>query len=160
MSTTLRPDSTLCVRLNFGACITEMNIDSVPQQTGIYVAFVCSKLVDRDGCYRCSRIAYIGKAEGTNNLRNRIQQHFHEDHENWAQRCRLSANETFVYTYAVFQDDRLADVESALIYQNQPIVNIQHKDRYNGKSWILWIICEGNIGILVPKFGVARHVGE
>lgn len=158
MPTTLKPDPTLCIRLNFEACITERNIDSVPQQAGIYVAFVCNKLVDRDGYYRCSRIAYIGKAEGSNNLRKRIREHFDEDHQRWAQICQLSANETFVYTYAISEDLRLADVESALIYQNQPIVNTQHKDRYNGKSWILWINCEGNIGILVPHFGVARHI--
>lgn len=75
MSISLKPDSKLIVRLDFEGCITSENIDAVPQQGGVYAAFVCNKLVDRDGFYRCSRIAYIGKAEGTDNLRKRIRQH-------------------------------------------------------------------------------------
>lgn len=160
MSTSLKPDSKLIVRLDFEGCVTSENIDAVPQQGGVYAAFVCNKLVDRDGFYRCSRIAYIGKAEGTDNLRKRIRQHLNEDQESWAKTCQLAPDETFVYVYAVFEDSRLADVESALINHNQPIVNTQHKDRYNGASWLLWINCKGNIGLLSPTVVVARHVGS
>lgn len=154
----LKLDSHVCIHLNFEACVTKDNIDDAPQRAGIYVAFVCKKLVDRDGYYVCSRIAYIGKAEGSDNLRKRIQQHFDMDHKRWTQLCQLSSDETFVYAYAIFEDSRLADVESALIYENQPVANVQHNDKYNGNSWILWITCEGNIGMLNPWFSVVRYI--
>ena len=152
MAAILKPD--------FEGGITENEIDSVPKRNGLYVAFVCDKLLTKEGCYTCKRIAYIGKAEGTNDLHKRIQEHFDNDHELWAEKCRLSPYETFVYVYAIFEDTRLADVESALIYRNQPIINTQHRDRYNGNSWILWINCEGNIGILNPQVVVTRYIGE
>lgn len=158
MANELLPNSDIFVNLNFEGCITEYNIDNAPQSSGIYVAFVCNKLVDRDGNYNCSRIAYIGKAEGTNNLRKRIKEHFENDHEQWAEECGLSSLETFVYVYAAFDDSRISDVEAALIYRNQPIVNSQQKDKYNGESWFLWIRCYGNIGLLKPKVAVARQI--
>lgn len=42
---------------------------------------------------------------------------------------------------------------------DQPIVNIQHKDRYNGKSYVLRINCEGDRGVLRPKFTAVRYIG-
>lgn len=158
MATIFKDDNGSTVQLNFEQYITENNIDLVPQQSGIYVAFVCNKFVDENGCYTCKRIAYIGKAEGTNNLRKRIQEHFKNDHEQWAKKCQLLSCETFVYIYSIFEDSRLADVESALIYKNQPIINTQLKNEYNGKSWLLQIICKGNIGILLPNFMVVRYI--
>lgn len=160
MATILEPDLNATINLNFEGGITENQINLVPKRNGIYVAFVCNKLLTKEGRYTCKRIAYIGKAEGTNDLRKRIQEHIDNDHEQWTKKCQLTPGETFVYVYAVFEDPRLADVESALIYKNQPISNTQHKDKYNGSSWLLWINCKGNIGILNPKFGVARYVGE
>lgn len=160
MAAILKPDLNATIKLDFEGGITENEIDSVPKRNGLYVAFVCDKLLTKEGCYTCKRIAYIGKAEGTNDLHKRIQEHFDNDHELWAEKCRLSPYETFVYVYAIFEDTRLADVESALIYRNQPIINTQHRDRYNGNSWILWINCEGNIGILNPQVVVARYIGE
>jgi len=153
-----RPAPGVIVELNFEGCITETNIDTVPQSPGIYVAFVCNKMTDHNGDYLCSHIAYIGKAEGTNNLRKRIQEHFDNDHSEWAEKCKLSDTETFVYTYSVFDDPRLSDVESALIFKNQPIVNIQHKDRYNGRSYFLWIKCTGSTGLLEPYISVVRLI--
>lgn len=153
-----RPASEVMVNLDFDECITVDRINSIPQLSGIYVAFVCNKLMDKNGYYNCTRIAYIGKAEGANNLRKRIQEHFNNDHFQWAKECQLSRTETFVYTYAVFDDPRLADVESALIYNNQPMVNIQHKDRYNGASRFLWINCGGNIGLLKSRVIAIRYI--
>lgn len=42
---------------------------------------------------------------------------------------------------------------------DQPIVNIQHKDRYNGKSYVLRINCEGDRGVLRPKVTAVRYIG-
>lgn len=153
-----KPASKVIVNLDFQGCIAESNINLVPQSSGIYVAFVCNRFVDKEGYYNCTRIAYIGKAEGTNNLRKRIQEHFNNDHPQWAKECQLSKTEIFVYTYAVFDDLRLADVESALIYNNQPIVNEYHKDKYNGQSYLLRINCKGNIGLLKPHISVVRFI--
>lgn len=155
-----QPDPGIIITLNFEGCITEKNIDTAPQSSGIYVAFVCNKMAANNGDYHCSRIAYIGKAEGTNNMRKRIQEHFDNDHSRWAKVCQLSDTETFVYTYAVFNDSRLPDVESALIYKNKPIINVYHKDRYNGESYILWINCQGNYGLLKPKVTAVRNIRE
>lgn len=149
MATNLIPDPKIFVTLKFLGCITtEDNLVSVPELSGIYVAFVCNKFLNEEGNYTCTRIAYIGKAEGTNNLRNRIRQHFRKDHEKWIKEARLSDNEMFVYTYAVLEDERLSDVEAALIYCNKPIINTQNIDRYTGKSWLIYVECTGNKGLL------------
>ena len=148
MVANLISDPKIIVKLNFLGCITEENLDAVTERSGIYVAFVCNKYLSKYGCYICTRIAYIGKAEGTDNLRNRIRQHFSEAHKKWAEICQLSDNETFVYTYAVFEDERLSDVEAALIYCNKPIVNKHNIDRYTGKSWLIYVECIGNTGLL------------
>lgn len=157
MAIKFRPASKVMVNLDFANGVTEENINSVPQASGLYVAFVCKASTREDSC-DCTRIAYIGKAEGTNNLRKRIQEHINDDYDSWKQTCQLSDDELFVYTYAVFEDPRLADVESALIFCNQPIVNKQHKDRYNGQSYILWINCDGNIGLLKKQISVAKFI--
>lgn len=145
--------SKVIVNLDFRGYITENNINSIPQSSGIYVAFVYD--TNDKGIHRT---AYIGKAEGTNNLRKRIQEHFDNEHSKWAKTYKLSDTETFVYVYAVFDDSILADVESALIFKNQPIINVQHKDRYNGKSYFLCINCRGNIGLLKPLIFVSRFI--
>lgn len=157
MAIKFRPSSKIVVKLNFADGVTEDDINFVPQASGIYVAFVCKASTEEDS-FDCTRIAYIGKAEGSNNLRKRIQEHISNDHDSWAKSCELSDGEFFMYTYAVFDDSRLADVESALIFRNQPIVNKEHKDKYNGQSYILWISCDGNTGLLKKQISVMKII--
>lgn len=143
------------VSLNFVGGFLENEIDEIPEETGLYVVFVCRKSGD---IYECKRIAYIGKAvkSKTSNLRERMRTHINDDFESWRRICEMADDEIFVYCYAICSDDCLEDVESALIYKNKPVVNVQSKDNYNGKSWHLNVVSCGDIGLLLPNIYVMR----
>lgn len=145
------------VSLNFVGGFVENGIEEVPEEAGLYVVFVCKESATS---YNCEQIAYIGKADKTktSNLRERIRSHISGDFKSWKKLCGMTDEEIFVFCYAVYSDVLLSDVESALIYRNQPIVNIQNKDRYNGKSWYLNIVSHGEIGLLRPNIYVMRLV--
>lgn len=70
------------VSLNFVGGFLENEIDEIPEETGLYVVFVCRKSGD---IYECKRIAYIGKAvkSKTSNLRERMRTHINDDFESW-----------------------------------------------------------------------------
>ena len=118
-------------------------LDELSNKHGIYVAFLCKPCDDGD-CYECLQIVYIGKAEGTNNLRKRITEHVNNDQSNWEQNF-CEEGELIVYCYAVYEEN-LHDIEAALIYKNQPLANTQNKDKYNGYEYFISINCEGDIG--------------
>lgn len=145
------------VLLNFIGGFVESGIDEVPEEAGLYVVFVCKESAIG---YSCKQIAYVGKADKseTSNLRERMREHIRDDFKNWKGICGMTDDEIFVFCYAVYDDALLSDVESALIYRNQPIINIQNKDRYNGKSWYLNIVSQGEIGLLRPNIYVMRLV--
>lgn len=143
------------VELNFIGGYEENEVDNIPNnKNGIYVAFAC---IPRDDMYLVKRILYIGKADGTNNLQKRIKEHIRDDHEQW-RKIYMTPSELIVYCYAEFDSQYLPDVESALIFKNQPYANVEHKEKYNGKTWMLHIKCEGEIGKLRPYASVMRLV--
>jgi excinuclease UvrABC nuclease subunit len=120
-------------------------LDEISDKHGIYVAFSCKPCEEGD-CYECKQVVYIGKAEGTNNLRKRISEHVNNDQASWEQNY-CEDGELIVYCYAIY-DGNLHDIEAALIYKNQPLANTQNKEEYNGDEYFISVSCNGEIGIL------------
>lgn len=120
-------------------------LDEISDKHGIYVAFSCKPYEEGDS-YECRQIVYIGKAEGTNNLRKRISEHVSNDQSNWEQNY-CEDGELIVYCYAIY-DWNLHDIEAALIYKNQPLANTQGKNKYNGDEYFISVRCDGDTGAL------------
>ena len=148
------------VLLNFvGKFVEDSNIEEIPQEAGLYVVFICKK--SSDG-YSYQRIAYIGKAAKTktSNLRERMRAHVNNDFRGWRKDCELSDDEIFVYSYAIYGDEYLEDVESALIFKYKPILNVQGKDDYTSRIWLLKIDSCGDIGLLKSSIYVPYIVSS
>lgn len=101
---------------------------------GIYMAFAGER---RDDYFIPSRLLYIGKAENTtNSLGKRINEHgdilkgkSESDHARWRRLAKLDGNESIGYCYAVLGDmEHIDDIESKLIFNNQPICNDKKKE--------------------------------
>lgn len=100
---------------------------------GIYMAFAGEEKNNR---FIPSRLLYIGKAEDTTNtLGKRINEHGYiltgqteSDHVRWRKMAKLGRNESIGYCYAALDDmTSIEDIESKLIYNNQPPCNIKKK---------------------------------
>jgi len=101
---------------------------------GIYMAFAGEF---RNDIFSPSRLLYIGKAETPNNsLGKRINEHgefstsfIESDHSRWRRIAKLGRNESIGYCYAAFDDmNHIDDIESKLIYNNQPPCNDKKKE--------------------------------
>lgn len=130
-------------------------LDDISDKQGIYVAFSCKPREEGDG-YECKQIVYIGKAEGTNNLRKRISEHVNDDQAGWEENY-CEEGELIVYCFAVYEEN-LHDIEAALIYKNQPLANTQNKDKYNGNEYFVSINCVGDIGNLIETCRVFKLI--
>jgi excinuclease UvrABC nuclease subunit len=134
--------------------------DSAPEKNGIYVAFACIEL---DDAYECNKILYIGKAEGSDTIKKRISDHFNDrDESDSGKQSFWEANyceegEVVVYSYAEC-NDHLQDIEAAMIKRNQPVANIQGKDKYTGKAWHVYIKCTGQKGCIADTTRIMRLV--
>lgn len=101
---------------------------------GIYMAFAGEIRNDK---FVPSRLLYIGKAEdNTNSLGKRIDEHgrvlkgqSESDHARWRRIAKLGGNESIGYCYAALDDMKhIDDIESKLIYNNQPPCNDKKKE--------------------------------
>lgn len=147
-------------KLSFKGGLEADSVDKIPRRHGIYVAFAC---FDRGEEYECSSLVYIGKAEGTDDLRSRVADHVNGNNQPKNERQKFweqeycKNGEVIVYVYAEHEED-LGDIESALIYKNQPEANIHSKDRYTGTAWYVNVVGEGNIGILKGEITAMRLI--
>lgn len=148
------------VELDFQGGIKGENSELAPKKNGIYVVFACKEFND---VFECDRILYIGRAEGDDTIRKRIEDHYNDRDESDSGKQSYWENnyceegEVVVYTFAEC-DDQLHDIEAALIYRNQPLANIQGKDRYLGKAWHTYIKCTGEKGCLSDTNSIMRLV--
>ena len=144
------PSLTIHEELDFKGGIKGEQADNASEKNGIYAAFACNEYED---AYDCIRILYIGKAEGNDSIKKRIEDHYNNRDESdsgkqsyWEENY-CADGEVVVYSYAECNEN-LGDIEAALIYRNQPAANIQGKDRYIGKAWYVDIKCTGQKGCL------------
>lgn len=155
-------NKTINKELDFQGCIKGEDSDLASDKNGIYVAFACKEYND---VFECNRILYIGKAEGDDTIRKRIDDHYNDRDESdsgkqsyWVSNyCKK--DEVVVYTFAEC-DKHLHDIEAALIRRNQPAANIHGKDRYLGKAWHVYIKCTGQKGCLSDTNRIMRLVRD
>lgn len=146
------------VHLNFIGGYTETELDHIPNDKhGIYAAYAC---VADNKYHMINKLLYIGKAEGSINLQKRIKGHVRDDHAQWEEDF-MTKDEFIVYCYAIFEENYLKDVESALIHHNLPFANEKGKDKYNGDIGLLTIFCDGENGSLIsPSIGMKIIAGS
>lgn len=127
-------------------------VDVIPKVHGIYAAFA-GVIYENNKC-GINRLIYIGKADAGDTVQSRIDDHINDRDESdsgkqsYWERQYCEKDEVILYAYAEYDEDDLEDVEKALIFKNQPLANIYHKDRYNGNTYPLRVICTGSIGTL------------
>lgn len=136
--------------LNFIGYIQEGLLNKfIPRNSGIY----CVHAHNRNSLLfdNSTRLLYIGKA---NNLNERLNLN-HECYNAW--KSALRVNETLQFSYAIIneKEETLFRIESALIYENQPLVNELSKKSFNLEDTIVY--CNGTIGTLKPMIIVRRN---
>lgn len=136
------------VTLDFKGYYQEKHIGSIQEVDGLYAAFACTLSKDKDGVEYCTplRCIYIGMGTKTDNVHVRVAQHKNNDHATWKK--HLNEGEHILYSYAECQADIVHDVESALIYNNQPDENDVSKDKYTGDTHFLTVNLKGRFGTL------------
>lgn len=146
--------------LHFEGGILGNQSNIAPDMNGIYVAFSCR---EHEFDFECMRTLYIGKAEGTDTIKKRIRDHFHNRDEaesgkqSYWEENYCGAGEVVVYSYAICEDN-LHDIEAVLIHRNQPLANVQNKDCYHGEAWYTHVKCIGQKGCLADSVGIMRLV--
>lgn len=146
------------VILNFNGWYTKDDINLVPQTQGIYIAHAIKWTDKTKNRGTLVRLVYIGKAEGTNNLRKRIQEHINgtdlkQNHCNWAHilstdGCKF---DDFIYSVADKDVNNLGDIETALIYANEDNGILNDKDTHghqNKNAMALDVKCRDDKGLL------------
>lgn len=140
------------VDLAFKGYYQEKQVQNIPLVDGIYAAFACTLQVDDNGRETCEpqRVIYIGKATGTDNLKVRVAQHVTNDHPTWKK--HLNPGEHILYSCAEYSNNKISDVEAALIYENKPSENTNSKNSYTGQTSPLRVVCSGDYQTLIEKF--------
>lgn len=144
--------------LNFKGGIKGEQAQNAPDTNGIYVAFACEK---KGNSYIPHRVLYIGKADGKDSIRQRIDDHYNDrdnsdsGKQSYWEKNYCNRDEVVIYSY-VDCSEHIDDIEAALIRRNQPVANIQGKDHYIGKAWFVFVKCTGQSGCLAQKNSVMR----
>lgn len=117
------------VMLKFEGYFTKEQIDELPNdKTGLYLVF---DYLVKDGVRYINRLVYIGKTDGTDSLRNRMSQHINGDYPKWKNKVGLE-EDNFCFSYAIYEENDVANIEAALIYKYQPTINEDNKKHFNG----------------------------
>ena len=91
---------------------------------------------------------YIGMTE-KQGFKTRIQQHFDDDHQEWAKNKWYNpAEEQLVYAIAPKDTDVLQTIESALISYYKPKANKENKYHYQGEYDKITVNCGGAKGCI------------
>lgn len=104
----------------------ETNVNTLPEYSGVYLAYRCVYNKETDNV-SLKELVYIGQAE---NLRKRIQSHVSSN--DLYDGCE--EGEGICYAYASVSLTDLDIVENALIFAQQPRLNMLLKDKFNHES--------------------------
>jgi len=112
------------IRLNFTGYYRTNNL--IPEKSGIYIAHAVKLSLDKKQVDQFVQLIYIGKAEGADTLKTRIQQHISgadvdRSNQEWGKSLKNADcdYDEIVYSCAVCDEKNLADIETALIYANE-----------------------------------------
>lgn len=109
--------------LNFEGYWREIDKDSVPSQSGVYLVYRCI-YNDKSNTVGLKDIIYIGKSE---NIHDRIANHDRLSDFN----AQLKSGEELCYSVAKVPISDLDIVENALIFAQKPILNNDLKETFN-----------------------------
>lgn len=99
------------------------NKDTLPTYGGVYLVYCCTYNKEKD-TVSLKRLIYIGQAV---NLHDRICNH--DRYEDFKK--QLNEGEKLCYSYASVSPGDKDIVENALIYMQQPPMNVSLKDSFN-----------------------------
>lgn len=148
------------VFLHFIGWYDSVDIKLVPEKDGIYIAHAIKWADDEHNHFHIKQLVYIGKASGTDNLQVRINKHITgEDpdrcNEKWIKILREQGKDVdeIEYSYALYDEANLGNVELALIYANENIGIFNDKGTHGHdkeEARKLDITLDGNSGGLRP----------
>lgn len=150
--------ASVIAELEFKGGFKKEQIDVAPNSHGIYVAFACKEADDH---FECVRIVYIGKADKSDSIRSRIDDHANDrdtsdsGKQSYWESQYCDENEIIVYCYAEY-DENIEDIEATLIRRNQPEANIHGKDRYIGNAPHVYVKCTGQKGLIADINSVMK----
>lgn len=122
--------------LKFKGYFTKEQVDELPNdKTGLYLVF--DYLLKEENRY-INRLVYIGKTDDTDSLRQRMNQHINNDFTQWKEEIGL-AEDNFCFSYALYEENDVTDIEADLIYKYQPIINNEGKKYYSGRKYCLYL---------------------
>lgn len=137
--------------LKFDGYFDKNQTGNIPKRSGIYAAFACEV---EGGNVLDTKLLYIGKGEGEEGIRGRIEAHIagrgnepvNGRQSTWEREYEPTGR-VIKYAYARLNKN-LHDVEAALIYHNKPQYNDLLKGCYCGNVNNMLILCTGDIGDL------------
>lgn len=116
----------MAVNLYFHGWFDKDDVENVPTTHGIYIAHGVKWTNSTKTEFQLVQLVYIGKAEGTNNLRKRIREHIDgtdkkQNNRIWILKLKsIGKNvDDILYSYAEKEVTNLNDIETALIYANE-----------------------------------------
>ncbi len=107
--------------LDFEGCWREVNVDSVPDDSGVYCVYACRRTEERQVSIRL--LIWIGEAK---NVRSRIKEH--EKLSDW--KAHLGEGEVLCFNFAPVKASDRQRVEAALIFHHKPPENEEYKDAF------------------------------
>lgn len=132
--------------------------DKIPTESGIYVAHAVKYTNEEHTRISHKSLVYIGKAEGTDNLKKRIGEHIDgtdakRSNRVWMNKLKADGLDVdeIVYSYAEYDGKDIADVETALIYANEDNGIYNEKDTHghdNENAKKLSVKCTGKKDLL------------
>lgn len=146
--------------LEFLGGIKKEQIEFAPQAHGLYVAFACKEF---DDYYECARLVYVGKADGSDSIRGRIDDHANDrdasdsGKQSYWESQYCDEDEIIVYCFAEYGEN-IDDIEAVLIWRNQPEANINGKDHYIGNTTHVYVKCIGERGMLAEVNSVMKLI--
>ena len=107
--------------LSFDGYWREVNSSSVPNNSGIYLVYCCSKT---ENGISIRKLIYIGES---NKVRERIEGHEKKD-ECWNK--KLQSGEVLCYSFAPIDNPDRERTEAALIFKYKPECNDEFVDNF------------------------------
>ena len=107
--------------LDFKGYRREVNVDGVPDDSGVYCVYACRRT--REGKVSIRLLIWIGESQ---NVRSRIKEH--EKLSDW--KAYLETGEELCFNFAPVKASDRPRVEAALIFQHKPSENEEYKNAF------------------------------
>ena len=109
------------IKLTFDGYWREVNSDNIPNESGIYLVYCCTKT---DSGISIRKLIYIGES---NKVKDRISGHKKKT-QCW--NGKLQSGEVLCYSFALITSPNREQAEAALIFKHKPVCNDDYKDNF------------------------------